>query len=61
MTNLELGIKKGEQRDYAGAILDYDAAIQAEPRQQEAYYRRAGAKTHLKRYQEAISDYSKAL
>tara|TARA_B110000259_G_C13941066_1_gene372801 strand:- start:286 stop:1107 length:822 start_codon:yes stop_codon:yes gene_type:complete len=47
--------------DFAGAVNDFNNAIELDPYDAELYYNRAYSKTDLFNYSEAIDDYSKAI
>ncbi len=53
--------KKGEEGDYSGAIVDYNKAIEINPKDADAYYNRGNAKDELGDYSGAIVDYNKAI
>src|ERR1035437_10641350 len=55
------GNSKYNIADYAGAILDYDKAIENDPQYLNAYINRGLAEVKLKNYKEAIQDYDKAI
>ncbi len=48
-------------QDYAGAIKDYDKAIELRPRHPNAYCNRGAAKYNLQDYEGALKDFNKAL
>jgi tetratricopeptide (TPR) repeat protein len=54
------GDEKKEQKDYKGAIVDYNEAIRRNPIAL-AFFVRAEAKKELKDYQGAIADYNEAI
>ncbi len=56
-----LGESKVKNGDYAGAIVDYTKAIEENPRNLDAYYRRGEAYYALKKYPEAINDFDEYL
>ena len=55
------GIKEDFFGDYAGAIKEFDAAIQADPGNKMAYFGRGNAKHALGDYSGAIADYGEAI
>lgn len=55
------GGAKDDLKDYAGAIADYDKAIELDPECAEAYNNRGLAKKDLKDYSGAMADYNKAI
>lgn len=55
------GIKKSAMGDYAGAINEFDKAIQINPYYALAYYNRGLAKNSLGYYDEAIADLDKTI
>ena len=55
------GTKKSASGDYAGAIADYDRAIQINPNYVKAYNNSGIAKDALKDQAGAIADYDKAI
>lgn len=57
---LKLGDEKTENWDFEGAVLAYSEAIKICP-SKEAYFARGFAKASLKKYDEAIEDFDKAL
>jgi len=48
-------------KDYAGAVSDYDRAIEIKGGGAEAYYNRALARSALGKDREALSDYDRAI
>ncbi len=58
---IEIALDKVFYKDYAGAIDDYNKAIELNPNYAIAYYNRGGAKYDLKDYAGAIEDYNKAI
>ena len=59
--HLENGNAKYNLRDYSGAILDYNKAIEINPYYTEAYYKRGNAKRDIGDNHGAIQDYNKAI
>jgi tetratricopeptide (TPR) repeat protein len=57
----ERGNRKYGSNDYAGAVLDYDKAIELNPGDASAYCFRGSAKDDLQDYAGAILDYNKAI
>jgi tetratricopeptide (TPR) repeat protein len=57
----ENGVMRYDQRDYEGAIADYDAALALNPRYKEAYFKRADARKANGDAQGAIADYTQAI
>lgn len=57
---LSQGFGKWFCSDYAGAIQDYNKAIELNPKYAEAYFNRGGAKFNLQDVFGALADYSKA-
>ena len=55
------GNAKYEQNDKAGAITDYNRAIQINPQYAQAYYNRGNAKSALGDKAGAIIDYNQAI
>ena len=55
------GLTKYYNKDYAGAIADFDTAVLYNVANWKAYSYRGYAKTKLKQYEEAIGDYNRAL
>lgn len=55
------GMAKDDLHDYAGAIQDFNKAIELNPNFVAAYYNRGCAKVYLKDYTGAIQDYSKII
>jgi tetratricopeptide (TPR) repeat protein len=60
-TYIESGRGKFDNKDYAGAIDDYDKAIALDEKSDNAYYYRAKAKASLKNYFGATEDLTKAI
>jgi len=58
---LENGNAKYNLRDYSGAILDYNKAIEINPYYTEAYYKRGNAKRDIGDNRGAIQDYNKVI
>ena len=48
-------------QDYAGAIVEYNKALEINPRYSEAYCNRGAAKFYLQDYPETIADCTKAI
>ncbi|MEA5572836.1 tetratricopeptide repeat protein [Calothrix sp. UHCC 0171] len=63
--NNNIGLKKAfnkyQSGDYAGAIADYNLAIQMNPNNAEIYSHRGAAQAGLRKHQEAIKDYKRAI
>ncbi len=57
----EQGVKQINGRDFAGAVMSLTTAVQHEPTLAVAYVARGSAYIGLKRYTEAVADYSYAL
>ncbi len=55
------GCGKLNQKDYAGAIIDYNKAIKIKPADYASYWQRGNAKIYLKDTVGAMEDYSKAI
>jgi tetratricopeptide (TPR) repeat protein len=55
------GNTKFEEKDYQGALADYNSAIQLNADSAEAFLKRAQCLVALKKYDKAIIDYNKAL
>ena len=55
------GYEKGQNKDYYGAIADYNKAIELNPDNATTYYNRGWLKDDLKDYFGAIADYTKAI
>jgi tetratricopeptide (TPR) repeat protein len=55
------GNAKYNSKNYAGAIRDYDKAIEKDPKYLNAYINRGLSKVELRNYTEAIQDYDKAI
>ncbi|MBP5625701.1 MAG: tetratricopeptide repeat protein, partial [Bacteroidales bacterium] len=55
------GAAKASLKDFYGAIIDYNKAIELDPQKTAAYYNRGNAKNNLKNFDGAIDDYSKAI
>lgn len=58
---LKRGNLKYENKDFQGAIEDYDKAIELNPNLAGAYYKRGIAKGRLKEYDSATIDFNKAV
>lgn len=52
---------KGRLRDFNGALLEFDEAINLCPSFAEAYYKRGDIKSLLGNHQEAVKDYNIAI
>ncbi len=48
-------------QNYAGAIIQYNKAIEIYPENSDLYLRRGYAKAYIRKYREAIKDYDKAI
>ena len=57
----ERGRSKYEQKDYTGAIKDFDKAIELNPNYALAYKNRGDAKYSQEDYEDAIKDYDRAI
>ncbi|WP_310487676.1 tetratricopeptide repeat protein [Chamaesiphon sp. VAR_69_metabat_338] len=57
----EAGMKKQEQEDYAGAIADYTAALETQPRRVEVYSNRGFAYAMLNHLKSALVDFDRAI
>lgn len=55
-THYNLGLGKGDKADFEGAIQEFDAAIELNPKLTQAYYLRAVAKSILEDFTGAIAD-----
>jgi tetratricopeptide (TPR) repeat protein len=58
---IEKGNAKADAGDWKGALNEYNNAAGFDPKNAEAYYRRALAAQNLKDYRSAVNDYSKAI
>jgi tetratricopeptide (TPR) repeat protein len=58
---LKNGIAKQQLKDYNGAILDFDKAIELKPNLFEAYHGRAMCYGELKNYEKALTDFNKVI
>jgi Tfp pilus assembly protein PilF len=58
---LAAGLQKERQNDYRGALIEYDRAIELNPRYADAYVGRGFAKYKLGEKSSAISDFSTAI
>ena len=56
----DMGTSKGEKGDYKGALIDYNKAIQLDPKNALAYYNRGLAKLLLGQKDSGCLDLSKA-
>ena len=55
------GKSKYAKSDYSGAKLDYNKAIELDPKFAEAYFERGNLKAELMDYSNAVQDYDKAI
>lgn len=55
------GVDKLDRKDYAGAIEDFNQALQLNPHNTKAYFNRGFAYANLEKYQNAIDDYTHAI
>jgi tetratricopeptide (TPR) repeat protein len=55
------GNTKIDLKDYTGAILDYNKAIELDPDNANAYYNRGCTKSSLEDFRGAMLDYNKAI
>lgn len=55
------GVDKLDQKDYKGAIAEFNQALQLDPQNAKAYFNRGFAYYNLENYQNAIEDYTKAI
>jgi tetratricopeptide (TPR) repeat protein len=55
------GNQRSEQKDYQGAIADYNLAIRLKPNLAETYLGRGAARAELKDYQGSIADFTQAI
>ena len=55
------GIAKSRMDDYAGAVADYDQALEIDPQYAEAYGNRGVAKSQMGKHMSAITDYDRSL
>jgi tetratricopeptide (TPR) repeat protein len=55
------GVNKQKVKDYRGAILDFNKAIELNPENKEAFFERGMSKSKLKDYRGAILDFNKAI
>ena len=58
---ISLGGAKADKKDYQGAIANYSQAIQINPNNPDAYYRRGVAYTNLNNYQAALENFNQVL
>ncbi len=61
MDYIQRGSSKDYEKDYRGAIADYNKAIQLDPNNAQAYINRGSSKDYLKDYRGALTDYNKAI
>jgi tetratricopeptide (TPR) repeat protein len=61
ISHLNKGVELARQGQYDAAIAEFNAAIQADPNDAQAYERRGFSYRSQKKYNEAITDYSKSL
>lgn len=61
MDYLAQGQKKYQAKDYQGALADFDLAVNAAPKNAEAYYWRGVTKIDLKLSKSAITDFDQAI
>jgi len=54
-------LEKISRLHYAGAVEDYNKAIELSPNDSDLYLRRGYAKSYMHKYKEAIKDYDKAI
>ena len=54
-------VKKVAQKDYQGALTDYNMAIDQDPKNGTLYNNRANAHFQAKNYEQAIKDYNQAI
>jgi len=59
--HLKNGIEKHNEKDYKGAIKDYDKAIKEDKTSKDAYYNRGICELALKDFKPALADFSKAI
>lgn len=55
------GVDKLDQKDYKGAIANFDQVLRLDPQNVKAYFNRGFAYYNLENYQKAIEDYGKAI
>jgi tetratricopeptide (TPR) repeat protein len=55
------GVELTQKEQYDAAIAEFNAAIEVDPKNADAYRGRAAANRGLKKYNEAIADYSRSL
>jgi len=58
---LQNGIAKHKQQDFAGAIKDYDKAIEADKSNKDAYYNRGVCNLALRDFKSAMVDFNKTI
>jgi len=59
--HLQNGIAKHGQRDFKGAIKDYDKAIKSDKKNKDAYYNRGTCELALKDFKSAMNDFNKTI
>lgn len=59
--HVENGLEKDKQKNYKGAIKDYDKAIKADKNSAAAYFHRATAKLMLNDLKPSIADFNKTI
>ena len=59
--HLELGITKYKNKDYMGAIAEFESAVKNDASNWKAYRYKGDAEFELNKYEESIQDYTKAL
>ncbi len=55
------GLKKHKEKDYKGAIKEYNKAIKMIPNYRDAFYNRGTSQMELKNYEEASTDFTKVI
>lgn len=55
------GIKKHEQRDFKGALKEYDKAIKLDQTNKNAYFNRGTCELAIKDFKSAMADFNKAI
>src|SRR5262249_7565900 len=53
-------LAKGNLEDYAGSLVDYDRALELDPRNEQAWVGRGWTRRKLGRHAEAVADFTRA-